>query len=31
MALRMHPAYAYSKEMNLVVSVEALAQHYELS
>ncbi|RDS82596.1 FRG domain-containing protein [Dyella psychrodurans] len=31
MALRSHPAHAYSKEMNLVVSEEALAQHYELA
>lgn len=30
-ALPAHPAYAYSKEMNLVVSEEALAQHYELT
>jgi hypothetical protein len=30
-ALPTHPAYAYSKEMNLVVCEEALAQHYELT
>lgn len=29
-ALTQHPAYTFSKEMGLVVSSEALAQHYEL-
>lgn len=29
-ALTEHPAYAFSKEVGLVVSSEALAQHYEL-
>lgn len=31
MALVGHPAYAYSKEIQLIVCEEALAQHYELA